>query len=382
MGFLDKLKEVMTNKPANLREPHFLKEFDENNKQLKELEELFKLAPKEAAKVIEQDIKLLSYGLIGEKNVAYELKNSHMPILILHDLYLEHKDLTAQIDYVVIDQKFILVIECKNMVGDMEITSSGDFIRYFKSTNGKVYKKEGMYSPIVQNVRHVEIIRDILKSEGFFNKSDYGMVQHVVTLANSKAVLNSKYAKKELKDHIIKHDQLINKMKQLHEANGNGRWFTEESMYKVADSILKYNGEYTIDYEKKYIHIKKACSATKNSNEKTDCDNLDNKTHEQNEIIDTVENLVEVENKDIIEEIEPMEESVLYKELKVYRLNKSREEKVKPYFLYNNLQLEAIVKAKPKTVDELKEINGFGNVKCEKYGADIIEIIKKLHDIK
>ena len=71
-----------------------------------------------------------------------------------------------------------------------------------------------MYSPIVQNERHVEIIRDILKSEGFFNKSDYGMVQYVVTLANPKAVLNSKYAIKELKDHIIKHDQLINKMKQ------------------------------------------------------------------------------------------------------------------------------------------------------------------------
>ena len=33
-------------------------------------------------------MKLLSYGVIGEKNVACELKNSHMPILILHDLYL------------------------------------------------------------------------------------------------------------------------------------------------------------------------------------------------------------------------------------------------------------------------------------------------------
>ena len=87
--------------------------------------------------------------------------------------------------------------------------------------------------------------------------------------------------------------------------------------------------------------------------------------------------MVEIENKDIIEEIKPIEESVLYKELKEYRLNKSREEKVKPYFLYNNLQLEAIVKAKPKAAEELKDINGFGNVKCEKYGADIIEIIKR-----
>ena len=39
-----------------------------------------------------------------------------------------------------------------------------------------------------------------------------------------------KMLKKELKNHIIKHEQLINKMKQLHEANGNdvGLLYLEE----------------------------------------------------------------------------------------------------------------------------------------------------------
>ncbi|MDR3597702.1 HRDC domain-containing protein [Clostridium sp.] len=366
MGFFDTLKEVITNKPSNLSEPNFIKEFNEDNKQLKDLQELLTITPDEARSEIEQDIKLLSYGLIGEKNIAYELKHSHMPILILHDLYLEYNGLTAQIDYVVIDQRFILVIECKNMVGDIEITSNGDFIRYFKSRNGKVYKKEGMYSPIVQNERHVEIIRDILKAEKFFSKDDYGMVQHVVTVANPKSVINSKYAKEELRDHIIKHDQLINKMKQLHESNKNGRWFPEESMYKLADSLMKYNGIYTVDYEKKYgISI----ISDKKENKIGDCNSKEKNNY-------TEEN-IEVNNKEIIEEIDSMEESSLYKELKEYRLNKSREEKVKPYFLYNNLQLEAIVKAKPQTLEELKEINGFGNVKCEKYGEDIIDIIRR-----
>lgn len=364
MGFLDTLKEVITNKPSNLREPNFIKEFNEDNKQLRDLEELLKVAPEEIKNEIEQDIKLLSYGLIGEKNVAYELKHSHMPILILHDLYLEYNGLTAQIDYVVITQRFILVIECKNMVGDIEITSEGDFVRYFKSNNGKVYKKEGMYSPVVQNERHVEIIKDILKSEKYFTKNDYGMVQHVVTVANPKSVINSKYAKKELRDHIIKHDQLINKMKQLHEANKNGHWFPEESMYKIADSLMKFNGTYVVDYEKKYgISII-------SHKEEIKIDNF-------NEIINCTEDEnIEADNKEITEEIDLIEESQLYKKLKEYRLKKSREEKVKPYFLYNNLQLETIVKVKPKTLEELKEINGFGNVKCEKYGVDIIEIIK------
>lgn len=364
MGFLDTLKEVMTNKPANLREPKFIKEFNEDNKQLKDLEELLKVASEDTIKEIEKDMKLLAYGLLGEKNVAYELKNSHMPILILHDLYLKYKDLTAQIDFVVIAQRFILIIECKNMVGDIEITSSGDFIRYFKSTNGKVYKKEGMYSPIVQNERHVELIRDILKNEGYFKKSDFGLVQHVVTVANPKAVINSKYAKKELKDHIIKHEQLINKMKQLQDANKDGRWFTEETMYNLADSLMKYNESYTIDYEKKY------CIAV-GSNEE------ENATNNENEEIISQEEKTEVAGGNNIEEPECLEESQIYKELKEYRLMKSREEKVKPYFLYNNQELEAIIEVKPKTIEELKSIKGFGNVKCEKYGAEIIEIVKR-----
>lgn len=134
-------------------------------------------------------------------------------------------------------------------------------------------------------------------------------------------------------------------------------------MYRVADSLIKYNGVYTVNYENKYG---------------VSLDNKEeNKTYNDNELIKCTENIVEVKCKEIVEELDSIEETALYKELKEYRLNKSREEKIKPYFLYNNLQLEAIIRAKPKTVEELKEINGFGNVKCEKYGADIIEIIKK-----
>lgn len=364
MGFLNTLKEVITNKPSTLREPTFIKEFTEDNSQLKELEKFSSVAPKEVSKKIEQDIKLLTYGIIGEKNIAYELRNSHMPILILHDLYLEYKGLTAQIDYVVIDQKFILVIECKNMVGDIEITSNGDFIRHFKGANGRVYKKEGMYSPIVQNERHVELIKDILKGEDLLGRKHLELIKQVVTVANAKTVINSKYAKKEIKKYIIKHDQLINKMKELHEANKDGYWFSEDSMYAVANLLMKYNGTYKFDYETKYgiANIPK---------ENIEILKVEN---EQESFVDST---MKSEIEDIKEDINKSNESPLYNELKEHRLNKSREEKVKPYFLYNNKELEEIIKVKPKTIDELKSIRGFGNVKCEKYGEDIIEIINK-----
>jgi len=248
MGLFNILKEAIVSKPVTLKGPSFIKEFNEDNKQLNELEELLKVASEEVCKDIKKDMKLISYGMIGEKNIAYELSNSHMPILILHDLFIEYNGLKAQVDYVVIDQKFILVIECKNMVGDIEITNNGDFIRHFKGANGRVYKKEGMYSPIVQNERHTDLIKDILINERHLKKTNYEMIKHIVTVANPKAVINNKYAKAEIKKKIIKHEQLINKMKELHEENKNGYYFTEENMYNIANSLLKYNEMYCVDY--------------------------------------------------------------------------------------------------------------------------------------
>ena len=46
------------------------------------------------------------------------------------------------------------MIECKNLVGDIEVNSNGDFIR--KLTYGRRVIKNGIYSPITQNRRHLE----------------------------------------------------------------------------------------------------------------------------------------------------------------------------------------------------------------------------------
>ena len=127
--------------------------------------------------------------------------------------------------------------------------------------------------------------------------------------------------------------------------------FTEETMYKISNILLKYNKEYSIDYSKMY--------------------NIDKNNKNEIEETKTVQN-----NEDNAEKIS-IEQTELYKELKKYRLNKSKEEMVKAYYLYTNVQLEEIVKLKPKTLSELANINGFGKVNCEKYGSDIIDIVKK-----
>ena len=67
----------------------------------------------------------------------------------------------------------------------------------------------------------------------------------------------------------------------------------------------------------------------------------------------------------------------LYEEIRKYRYNKSKEEGNKPYFLFNNNTLDLLVKERPRTKEELLKIQGFGQVKVDKYGEDILAIIHK-----
>lgn len=159
MATFDNLKEAVTQKPEVLNKPFFYKADSDAQNQLEQLQELYKTAPDSVISQIEQDIKMLSYGIAGEKNVAFELSNCYMPILVLHDLHLEYDGLTAQIDYLIITKKFVMIIECKNLIGNIEVNSNGDFVRTIEY-KGK-YKKEGIYSPITQNTRHIEMIKKI-----------------------------------------------------------------------------------------------------------------------------------------------------------------------------------------------------------------------------
>lgn len=344
MAFFDSVREVITQRPANLKRPFFYKTDSDARRQLEQLKEIHKTAPDVIKAKIEQDIKMLSYGITGEENVAFELNNSSLPIIVLHDLHIVYEDLSAQIDYMIITNKFTLIVECKNLIGNIEVNSNGDFIRTLQY-NGK-YKKEGMYSPITQNMRHLEMIKKVrlalrnnFVTKTLFEKHFDENYKSVVVLANPKTIVNMKYAKKDVKEKIIRCDQLIEYIKKLMKESENAI-SSEKEMFKLAEFFLSLHSENTVDYTKKYWAeetVKEAC--------------ITNDTK--------------------------LEDTLLYKELKQYRYDTSKAEGVKAYFIYNNAQLEELVSVRPKTLDELKNISGFGDVKCQKYGAAILEIIKR-----
>lgn len=198
MGLFDKLKE-----------PVFLKDDSEADRQLAALQELHEKATGELAEKIDEEISRVNAGIFGEQTVRFELQNSHIPMYILHDLFLEYDGLTAQIDYLIVTRKQTFVLECKNLYGNIEINNAGDFIRTV--TYGRHAKKEGIYSPITQNRRHLELIKQIRSAakgnfltKVFFEKYFDENYRSIVVLANPKTVLYDRYAKKEIRQQVIR----------------------------------------------------------------------------------------------------------------------------------------------------------------------------------
>lgn len=249
MGLFDKIKE-----------PIFLKESDSESK-LNELQQLLRYAPSELVEQIEQEIKFVEAGIFGENTIKFELKNSHIPMYVLHDLYLTHGDLSAQIDFLIITRKHIYVIECKNLYGDIEITSTGDFIRTFSFGNFK--KKEGIYSPITQNMRHLQLIKQIrgaeysnILSKSLFERNFYNNYHSIVVLANPKTVLNAKFAKKDVKDRVIRADQLSSYIKKI-DSDPRSSDFSEKDMELFAKFFIDNHKENKTDYLKKFKEMAK-----------------------------------------------------------------------------------------------------------------------------
>ena len=331
--------------------PVFLKGNSDAQTYIEKLKELNEKASGTLKQEIEKQIAIAQYGIIGENNIAFELKNSNMDMYILHDIYVECDGLSAQIDYIIVTRKKVYVIECKNLIGNIDVNNRGEFTRTSELCGKKV--KEGIYSPITQNQRHLNVLKaiglesktNVIAKKLFENAFDENY-QSVIVLANPKTVLNVKYATKEVKDQIVRADQLVDKIK-LWDAKCGDAELSQKAMLEVANSILNKNIEVRSDYVKKCEELLDKIQA----NEVVDA-----------EVVDEVEKAVD--NRDEI-----------IKNLKAFRLEQSRKEKIKPYYVFNDAQMEDIINKNPQTKEELLQVSGFGNVKVEKYGDEIVRIL-------
>ncbi len=236
-----------------------LKESNDAKAYLQKLQDLLPKAAGDVADKIEKEIAIVNAGIFGEDNILFELKNSGMNLVVLHDLYIKTKSgLSAQIDFLVVAPKCIYIIECKNLFGNIEINNNGDFIRTINY--GKKYFKEGIYSPITQNERHLNVLKELRTENSnalmrvFKNATFEDFFKGVVVLANSKTVVNDKFAKKEVKNKVIRADQLIRFIKE-NEQNSKELASSLKEMIACGQKYLDSNVEERPEYIDKFVEL-------------------------------------------------------------------------------------------------------------------------------
>ena len=121
-------------------------------------------------------------------------------------------------DFLVITPFHVVVVECENMVGDIEIDETGGFVRRLgaRGTGAR-----GICSPVEQNGRHVEALRHGHRSKSGLVLSRLQRLvlesccQSIVVLANPKGVIDADRAPKEARDRVIRVDRLVSWVKAL-----------------------------------------------------------------------------------------------------------------------------------------------------------------------
>ena len=321
----------------------FYKKDSQLEEQISALKELQQEYPNNSK--LNYKLKLCELGLIGENEIEFELKNANIGMYILHDVNLKYKDLTAQIDYIIITPGYTYFVECKNLIGNISVNNRGEFIREYIYNHKKIV--EGIYSPIRQAERHIEIFKKLLDE----NQTGimYNLLKNVrqswfkplVVLANSKNILKLQYAPKEIKSQIVRSDSLIDYIKK--DINNLDKDYLSSQKY-MNDFAFRIMQNYNQDIEKDYKEDFQKCL------EKDKVEPLSSNANNE-----------DIKNK-----------------LINYRKTKSQEKNIPPYYIFTNEELNLLLTHLPKTYQELEESNILSNIKLKLHGQEIINIINNL----
>ena len=400
MGLLQDIVYKVKNGKPTITEPVVKKDVPKENEKLKKLSYIKSVMKESDVSGIDKEIYAIKYGFNGERKVAFELKNSLVPSLILHDIRLVDADTdnVAQFDFLVICSTCIFVLEVKNLSGEIQVNENDEFFRIIFDEDGKYVRKEGMYSPIEQNERHIRLLQMFLKKNKF--NLDVPMKSAII-MANSRLVLKKKNASEEVQSKLYKVDQVAKLLKKEVQCVTSKKLLDSE-MEKISALLIQNNKPLTVDYEEKYSkYIKEARKEEERKEEarKEEARREEVRREEarreevrREEARREEARKEEARREEVRREEERREEErkketrqdmngtksddELRKKLKSFRMRESKQRNIKPFMVFNDNQMTALITEKPLTKEALLQVSGFGKIKVEWYGEELISIIK------
>lgn len=349
----------------------FIKDFSRNNTKLKKIEKSLeenKNSDLALVNKLKKEMYLINQGLYGESSVYFELKNSLLPMLCFHDIKIKTAQTCAQIDFLVITNKFMCIMETKNLVGDITVNEDGDFIREIKYKDG--ITREGMYSPITQGRRHARILKKALIDAGILEANAFP-IKSIAVMANHKNIIDKKNAPIEVSKNIYRCDQIVNFLEKEMNSSDYGMMLTDSKIQSIANKILTLSESEENDKETS-VNEKISSKDNKISNtvipfSKTHIVQSIQKEEKlgfniediHSNLVQKPENKSNVLNKDISVSLNiyDYQNDKLIKMLRKFRYENAQINNKKPYEVFTNKEMDLLISNKPKTISDLKKIN-------------------------
>lgn len=149
-----------------------------------------------------------------KNQILKELKNSGIDMEIVQEIHIESQGMSAQIDFYVVTPKMNFVILCENITDPFAQCEHSLLV---------IKKKKTEYTGMIHQKameRYFEI----------FHKA-------LVVLENPNTILNSKITKKDLKNKVIRVEQLAKTIKKIYESS-EIECRSKEEMKLEADGML------------------------------------------------------------------------------------------------------------------------------------------------
>lgn len=181
-----------------------------------------------AAEFSYDNIELGIYGEQKALNILNAL-SSNIPKTILQDISfcsVSEPDKTAQIDFILITDKIIFVIEVKNWTG------------HFTVSDGEMYQKDGNRkygNPHKQNESHIERLKEVLSAGGFENLR----FENIVYWANDNGDIQFDGTPESivLRNSFYNSERLSSEIKHLYDSAADN---SRINIDRISDYIYNY----------------------------------------------------------------------------------------------------------------------------------------------